>query len=358
MEEKNNLEVVKEKYAFSFQEKRVNYEKLALNIKGNLEALLQQNSIEFMEVNYRIKTFDSFCEKILRKEKEELENKSKKKIKKENESPFEKIQDICGIRVICYYVTDLKEIDKIIRENFQIIDSEYKNEKLKENEFGYLSNHYIVKLKDTWAEVPVFNNLNEYVVEIQVRTILMHAWADISHKLNYKQKDVDRGFERKLNRLSALFEIADNLFISLKNERQEKYSEEIKESNVPEEYSIDLMRVIFKDYIKIKTLKKISDENVMALIKLLKRANISPAELIEYFTLIKEEEIKTIEKEFRNKEIRKDPLDEYVYTTITITLMNDYSFEQAIRSYNLSDCTNFMEIRDFYKNKFSNNIKE
>lgn len=343
MEEKNKLEAIKEIYAFSFQEKISNYEQLALNIKSNLESLLQQNSIEFMEVNYRIKTFDSFCEKILRKEKD-------KKEEKENKTPFEKIQDICGIRIVCYYVIDLKEIDTIIRENFEIIDSEYKNEKLKENEFGYLSNHYIVKIKDTWAELPVFNNLNEYVVEIQVRTILMHAWADISHKLNYKQKDIDRDFERKLNRLSALFEIADNLFISLKNERLEKYSKEIEKDNLVQKYNIDFMRAALKKFPKMEVARS-SDESIERVIKVLEKYGIQPMKLLDYLKRIEKNDLEKIIKKLKEENVHSfDRVEESDYLIITSLILNDNLCE------NLSEHLKIIfkqpeikKIRDLYK---------
>jgi hypothetical protein len=53
--------------------------------------------------------------------------------------------------------------------------------------------------------------------EIQIRTVLQHAWAAISHKLQYKREDdVPAPLRRKLFRLSALFELADDEFISLR----------------------------------------------------------------------------------------------------------------------------------------------
>lgn len=353
MEEKNKLETVKEKYEESFQAKKPSYEKLALNIKLNLEALLKENSIDFMEVNYRIKESDSFCEKICRKEKE-------KNITIDN--PFEEVQDICGIRIICYYVIDLKKIDRIIRKNFQIIDSEYKNEKLKENEFGYLSNHYIVKLKEEWLKLPILKGLENWMAEIQVRTILMHAWADISHKLNYKQANTDKILARKLNQLSALFEIADSHFITLKNASQKKYSEEIKEAKIPEEYSIDLMRAIFKDYIKIENIERISDEMTEDLIKNLKRLDVLPSELVENFIFIneKEKEMENIIKEFYEKKIiHHKPLNEYGYTNVILLLTNDTYFGEMKKRYDFSSCEKFMKIRNYYKkNKINDDIKE
>lgn len=346
MEEKNKLEAVKKKYEKSFQSKRPSYEKLALNIKLNLEALLKENSIDFMEVNYRIKESDSFYEKICRKEKE------KNRIINE---PFEEIQDICGIRVICCYVTDLKEVDTIIGKNFEVIKSDYKNKNLKINEFGYFSNHYIVRLKEEWLKLPILKGLDDFIAEIQVRTILMHAWADISHKLSYKQANYDKSIARKLNQLSALFEIADSHFITLKSMSQDRYSKEIENNNIPVEYDIDLMRAIFKDYIKIKDIKRISDDEIIKLIDTLRAFEIPPAKLIEYFKNIEKEEIKIIIKEFFNNGlIEENKIDEEEYTAILLMLMDAKVCEIMEEEYDYSQCVEFMKI----KNKIKNEIEE
>jgi putative GTP pyrophosphokinase len=54
--------------------------------------------------------------------------------------------------------------------------------------------------------------------ELQVRTVLQHAWAAVSHKLQYKREDdIPVQLRRKLFRLSALFELADDEFISLRS---------------------------------------------------------------------------------------------------------------------------------------------
>jgi hypothetical protein len=78
-----------------------------------------------------------------------------------------------------------------------------------------------VKIKKEWATAPNYRYLEELKVEIQIRTILMHVWADIEHKLAYKKKeDIPNKFKRKLYQLSALLEIADNQFQDLKNQKE------------------------------------------------------------------------------------------------------------------------------------------
>ncbi len=72
-------------------------------------------------------------------------------MKKYNEKkynlPFEQIEDICGIRIICYYQSDITKICDIINTEFDVIESQDKEDLLESNEFGYRSFHFIVKLK-------------------------------------------------------------------------------------------------------------------------------------------------------------------------------------------------------------------
>lgn len=61
--------------------------------------------------------------------------------------------------------------------------------------------------------MPLFRDCDGLKVEEQLRTILMHVLAAISHKLLYKREnDAPNVLKRKLNRLSALIELADEQF--------------------------------------------------------------------------------------------------------------------------------------------------
>jgi putative GTP pyrophosphokinase len=56
--------------------------------------------------------------------------------------------------------------------------------------------------------------------EIQVRTALQHAWSAVHHKLEYKSStEAPPELRRRLFRLSALFELADEQFSELRDAR-------------------------------------------------------------------------------------------------------------------------------------------
>ncbi|MDN3612832.1 GTP pyrophosphokinase family protein [Vibrio gallaecicus] len=193
----------KDQVAKQFRSLKGQYIRLGNNIVDALKAFLDEKNIPYVDVYSRVKSFDSFYEKIDRKKYAD---------------PFENIEDICGVRVICYYFSDIEKINSIIKEEFSILESEDKSELLGLKEFAYRSQHFIIKLNENWLSAPNYRRLDGLKAEVQVRTILMHAWAEIEHKLNYKSDaQVPELFQRKLFRLSAKLEEADEQFIELKD---------------------------------------------------------------------------------------------------------------------------------------------
>ncbi|SKA00043.1 ppGpp synthetase catalytic domain-containing protein (RelA/SpoT-type nucleotidyltranferase) [Trichlorobacter thiogenes] len=190
-----------------YEEMRPRLERLGNNIKAALEQFLEQNEIDVFGVSYRVKDFESFYEKIERKQYKD---------------PFEQDDDLCGIRIIAFYPTDIERIEKIIKDEFIIHDFINKENELNADQFGYRSSHLIVTISEDWLTAPNYRGLKDIRAEIQVRTILMHAWANISHNLSYKSKDqVPPQFLRRIFQLSALFEMADQEFDLLRSHKIE-----------------------------------------------------------------------------------------------------------------------------------------
>lgn len=208
---------LREKYDEKYKKLSKEYSRLGKIVHQDLEKLLEDANISVLSVTYRIKDFDKFLDKIKRKK---------------YKNPLNEIEDICGLRIVCYYTSDLDKIASIIKKEFIIVESIDKSKVLGEDEFGYLSHHFIVKLKANWLNTPSYRDLGHLKAEIQLRTVLMHTWADISHKLSYKKKEqAPHQFTRRLNRLSAILEEADEKFDSLRRDR-EKYIEEISGKSV------------------------------------------------------------------------------------------------------------------------------
>jgi putative GTP pyrophosphokinase len=166
-----NRESVKAEYDRIYEKYRI----LATNLHQALKGFLNDARIDILDVQDRVKEFDSFYEKIQRKG---------------YGKPFDQVEDICGLRIICYFPSDLDKISKLIEREFDVLESKDKVDLLEPDRFGYRSLHFIVSVKNEWLKAPNYRGLSGLKAEIQVRTILMHAWADVEHKLAYKKRNM------------------------------------------------------------------------------------------------------------------------------------------------------------------------
>lgn len=157
---------------------------------------LEKTDIKISNIESRIKTKQSFINKVV--------------VNDYNE-PFDKVNDILGIRVISLFLSDIDKIIKIIKDSFITLSVDDKINSLT-SDFGYMSVHLIVKMKSEYNG-PRYDFIKDIVFEIQVRTITMHSWANISHYLDYKSDfDIPQELKRDFYALSGLFYVADQHF--------------------------------------------------------------------------------------------------------------------------------------------------
>ncbi len=178
-------------------------EKLQLVLEKEIKDIAPVSIIET-----RTKTISSFADKLLRK----------KDLYLKNGEPY---TDLCGGRVITYTQDKIKPICEFIENKFDV-DWDYciaPDERLEPDKFGYRSIHYIVKFKqktmtfssNETIEIP--EELHGLRAEIQIRSILEHAWAVFSHEMSYKNEfNIPQKWERELASVAALLESADAMF--------------------------------------------------------------------------------------------------------------------------------------------------
>lgn len=155
------------------------------------------------------------------KEESSLKNKINKSFKKY--TTIEEITDLCGIRIITYFEDEVDQIADIIQKALVIdpINSIDKRKLLPANQFGYLSLHFVASLTTSQLQLPKYIKFKNCKIEIQIRSILQHAWAEIEHDLGYKSQIVNSyDARRSFSRLAGLLEIADIEFRRLRNDLQ------------------------------------------------------------------------------------------------------------------------------------------
>ena len=234
---------------------RGSYEDCLNYVENTVKNIIKSQSINVHEIVGRVKTIES------------LEGK----VKRKNYSNLAEITDLCGIRIITYFSDDVDKIAELISQEFEV-DLENTIDKRKSEDptkFGYVSLHYVVGLREENTSPTLYGRFKNIKLEIQIRTVMQHAWAEIEHDLGYKSKeDIPDQYRRQFSRLAGLIELADDNFLQLKNNIN-NYEQEIREKlpTSKKELPIDsstLMTYVTEDqnYIELLNTIKTSDVDI------------------------------------------------------------------------------------------------
>lgn len=133
--------------------------------------------------------------------------------------PRREITDMVGARVMVPLSTDVPPVAHVIREAFAVEEELDRGEEDGHIDIpGYRSVHFVVRLKPEDARDPDLQPFADMPVEIQVRTILQHAWAMLQHDVMYKaERPPTPTVRRRLVALAGLLELADREFIQVRN---------------------------------------------------------------------------------------------------------------------------------------------
>ena len=182
--------------------------------------LLEQVPIQ--TVISRVKQQDECISKFKRKYQNQLEDSS---------TPYsikEYITDLIGVRIICLYKPDIEKVKKLLKENFDILEvsDKIKDIESTENQFGYKSLHLDLRLDDRRKSLPENKQYADLQFEVQIRTIIQDAWCVLDHKIKYR-RNIPSPLKRRINRLAASFELADDEFDNIRIDTT-KYEQEAK----------------------------------------------------------------------------------------------------------------------------------
>jgi len=202
-----------DKNSFYFEYEK--YENVRRLIVGEIKERVEQILGAFDSkpvVSGRIKNFASFFSKYLRLLKTGMDDP--------------KITDLLGVRIICPFIEDLEVAEDIISKNFEITEKELKGH-YTFKEFGYESTHLLIKIPDEF--IKKHGDPGTDIAEIQIRTILQDAWAEVEHELVYKAEfsPFDEPMKRKLAAVNASLSLADIIFQEIRS-YQRKYSVEME----------------------------------------------------------------------------------------------------------------------------------
>lgn len=173
----------------------------------------QTGGVDVTKVEGRVKEADECIRKFVRKYRPALE---------ESNTPYDirsYITDLIGVRVVCLYEDELEKIAQIVRSRFAVIDVTDKASAVESTEasFGYKGLHLDLRLSAAARELPEHAAYAHWPFELQVRTIIQDSWSVLDHRIKYK-KSIPGQLKRRINVLSALFELADREFRQIRDE--------------------------------------------------------------------------------------------------------------------------------------------
>jgi ppGpp synthetase/RelA/SpoT-type nucleotidyltranferase len=196
------------------------YEQAVHRTRDILDQALKASGILVLSIQGRTKELDSLGNKAI-KPSEIEPNKPK------YPDPLKDITDLAGVRVITFSPKSPSQIEEVIEKEFAIYEKTDKGKELsEEGKFGYQSIHYVVGMKAERATLPEYRQTANLTVEIQLRTILQHAWAEMEHDIQYKSATViPTSIRRRFIALAGLLEIADREFQAVQEEDERIRSE-------------------------------------------------------------------------------------------------------------------------------------
>jgi ppGpp synthetase/RelA/SpoT-type nucleotidyltranferase len=135
-------------------------------------------------------------------------------------NPLVDITDLAGVRVITFLLYTVDRVNEIIEREFDVVEKSSKSGLVEEGErLGYQSVHYLVRFSPARCALPEYARFSKLVTEVQVRTILQHAWAEIEHDIQYKAVEtIPSSIRERFTSLAGLIAIADREFQAISDE--------------------------------------------------------------------------------------------------------------------------------------------
>lgn len=174
--------------------------------EGYITDILMRSGIRPYAVTYRIKDPASLLAKLRFKR---------------YEVPNRQIKDLIGIRIITQYADEVDPIVRALRDAPELIVSKThsvdKRSALGLRKFGYRSVHLVVRVRKRGGNLNWYQTLKASWFEVQARSVLEHAWAEIEHHVAYKSGvNYPDDFTRTFAALAGTLELLDRQFMGLR----------------------------------------------------------------------------------------------------------------------------------------------
>jgi ppGpp synthetase/RelA/SpoT-type nucleotidyltranferase/ADP-ribose pyrophosphatase YjhB (NUDIX family) len=192
-----------ENFLTAFREALPRYQEFSTYLEETLKAEVKPR-FPLAQVSARPKELKNFANKIIRKDK--------------YKDPLRELTDLTGARIVLHLQSEVEIVGDWIRSYFLVDEKNSLDtlSRLGTDRFGYRSVHYVVEITEK-RPLEMVDSLRARLIglkaEIQVRTLVQHAWSDIGHDRLYKSEcEVPEYWRREAARAAALLEAADEQF--------------------------------------------------------------------------------------------------------------------------------------------------
>ncbi len=166
------------KIVAEYRAKLEEYDLLSEKVRSVVRAALKKHKFHYQRIANRAKDADSL-ERKLRSGYEA--------------SSLSDIDDLAGCRVIVYLESDIEKVGALLYEEFgrdYVVKS-----KLRYDPEGYNASHLVVTLSK--EQLSGAEQLLGMKCEIQITTVLFHAWAELTHDVIYKPQQELTAFSKE-----------------------------------------------------------------------------------------------------------------------------------------------------------------
>ena len=250
-----------------YQNNLPRFREVEQDTKDKLKKTLADAGLIVAAIESRVKAYDSLAGKL--------------ELKGHKYNSLSDITDILGLRVITFYLDDVDKVASAVERLFTI-DWENSVDKRKIHEidsFGYLSLHYI-------CSVPGF----PYRFEIQMRTLLQHAWANMDHDTGYKSGvEIPKRYMRNMSRLAGMLELVDDEFSKIRIELTDyrrRVQALVRSGNLDE---VPIDGDTFRSYLELEPFKQLNKR-----IAAMNQAEIQEVPLMPYLSVFKSIGLKSL----------------------------------------------------------------
>jgi ppGpp synthetase/RelA/SpoT-type nucleotidyltranferase len=131
--------------------------------------------------------------------------------------PTSQLTDFVGARVLVPLSADVAPVARLVQRLYAVEEmSEQRADQLLDVP-GYQSLHFLLRFREDDRQALGLDGLPDLLIEVQVRSILQHAWASLQHDLMYKGEKVPTdSVRRRLIALAGLLELADHEFMAVR----------------------------------------------------------------------------------------------------------------------------------------------